>query len=289
MILGPKREAITPEGMAFFQVTRPDKSSKSRMKIVAASDLHLEFSNADWSQALAFPEDTDVIVLAGDIGVGSLTIEVVLSLSAKYPSSHIVWVAGNHEFYNQNIDSKIEKYRAACAENPRIHFLENDSVEINSVKFIGCTLWSDFSILGDSESAIYASRSVNDFVLIRTRNDEMFTPQDAITRFNESSAFLKEALSNGDPKSTVVVTHFPPGIDTHNTNFEVDSITAYFQANVEHLIHQYQPSLWIYGHNHYSNDLTIGQTRVISNQLGYPSERGYIPDYNPTNTIELEP
>ncbi|WP_341938246.1 metallophosphoesterase [Marinimicrobium sp. C2-29] len=259
------------------------------MKIVAASDLHLEFSQADWSQALAFPIDTDVIVLAGDIGVGNLSTEIVLDLSDRYPRSHIVWVAGNHEFYNHNIDSQIEKYRSACSKNDRVHFLENSSVEIDSVKFIGCTLWTDFSALGDGDRAMYvARRGINDFVLIRTKDDEIFTPQDAGSRFKESAAYLDSELSSSDPSKTVVVTHFPPGLETHNKNFPLDDMAAYFQANVDHLIQQHQPAVWIYGHNHYSSDLSIGKTRLISNQLGYPSELGSIPAYGATKAIELK-
>lgn len=258
------------------------------MKIVAASDLHLEFSQADWSQALAFPTDTDVIVLAGDIGVGNLSTEIVLDLSDKYPRSHIVWVAGNHEFYNHNIDSQIEKYRSACSKNDRVHFLENSSVEIHSVRFLGCTLWTDFSILSDSERSMHiADRGVNDFSLIRTRDEDRFRPQDSAEFFKISSTYLEAELSISNSNKTVVVSHFPPGLKTHNKKYSLDGLAAYFQANVDHIINQYQPSLWIYGHNHCSDDFRIGNTRLVSNQLGYPSEQGHIPTYDASKTIHL--
>jgi hypothetical protein len=32
----------------------------------------------------------------------------------------------------------------------------------------------------------------------------------------------------------------------------------------------HQPALWVYGHTHECDDRTIGRTRIISNQLGYP-------------------
>ena len=31
---------------------------------------------------------------------------------------------------------------------------------------------------------------------------------------------------------------------------------------------------WVYGHTHECDDQTIGQTRIISNQLGYPDNFG---------------
>ncbi|WP_341936859.1 hypothetical protein [Marinimicrobium sp. C2-29] len=132
-----------------------------------------------------------------------------------------------------------------------------------------------------------AERSITDFSLIQTRDGDWFTPRDAVDRFEESPRYLETELSNSDPESTVVVTHFPPGLDTRNQNFGVDTISAYFQANVDHIVDRYQPALWVYGHNHFSNDLRRGRTRLVSNQLGYPSETGRIPKYNARKTIEL--
>jgi len=34
------------------------------------------------------------------------------------------------------------------------------------------------------------------------------------------------------------------------------------------------PALWVYGHTHECDDQTIGRTRIISNQLGYPGNFG---------------
>jgi Icc-related predicted phosphoesterase len=85
----------------------------------------------------------------------------------------------------------------------------------------------------------------------------------------ESYEFLAQNLANCDPNSTVVVTHFAPGLETQNRNCEVKPVSSYFQANVATLINCYQPALWIYGHNDDSNDRMVGRTRVVSNQFGY--------------------
>jgi len=258
------------------------------MKLVAASDIHIEFPATNFGRAIAFPDATDVIVLAGDIEVGNVASEEILDIARRFPSAQIVWVAGNHEFYEHNIDSQINHYREACRTAERVHFLENESVQIGSVKFIGCTLWTDFTILGDKKRAMEVSeRIITDFSLIKTRDGEWFTPQDAADRFEESCRYLEAELSSSDPESTVVITHFPPGLETRNQNFGMEAITAYFQANVDHIIDRYQPAVWVYGHNHYSNDLRRGKTRLVSNQLGYPSESGRIPSYNARKVINL--
>ncbi|WP_341939655.1 metallophosphoesterase [Marinimicrobium sp. C2-29] len=258
------------------------------MKLAVASDIHLEFSSTDRSSALSFPTDVDVIVLAGDIGVGKQSLDIVFDLSLKFPSTSIVWIAGNHEYYQRNIDQQTDEYRSAFESHERIHFLENESIVIDSVKFVGCTLWTDFSILGESERSMFvADRGINDFRLISTKQNDRFTPKDSANRFRRSVSYLEAELSKSDAEKTVVVSHFPPGLKTHNKNYALDDMASYFQANVDHIIHQHQPALWIYGHNHYSDDLRIGSTRLVSNQLGYPSEQGHIPAYSPSMIIHL--
>jgi hypothetical protein len=161
-------------------------------------------------------------------------------------------------------------------------------VQIGDFTFLGCTLWTDFTLLGEADRAIaIAAGGLTDFAIISTEYDRPFTPQDAIQRFEESREFLDRELSAGDPKCTVVVTHFAPGLATRNMNFAPDPVAAYFQSNVQELIDKHQPQLWLYGHNHYSNDLQQGATRLVSNQLGYPSERGSIPAYNAHKVILL--
>jgi Icc-related predicted phosphoesterase len=259
------------------------------MRITPASDLHLEFENSDLKRALDFPADTDVLVLAGDIDLGLNTARIAVSLANERPSMQVIVVIGNHECYRSNIDTVIERCRALCDPHPRVHFLENDFVDIGPLRFIGCTLWTDFSILGEQELAMStAGRAITDFrQMIQAQGGEWFTPQHAVERFAQSRRYLEQELSRCQPETTVVVTHFPPGLTTRNPQFSIDLITAYFCANVDDIIDRYQPALWIYGHNHFSNDLQRGATRLVSNQMGYPSETGSIPVYAPGKTVFL--
>lgn len=262
----------------------------STISIAVSSDLHLApSSTCRRNNALYYPPEADIIILAGDIAVGDLAAEEAVNLAERYPNSQIILIAGNHEFYYSTIDRQIERYRRACADHNRVHFLENDGVELFGIRFLGCTLWSDFSLLGEPEIAMHqAETCIADFKYIKSREGAIIKPKDIISKFEESYRFLDDQLASGDPAKTVVVTHFPPGMRTRNPNFEVDPLTAYFQANVDFLIENYQPALWVYGHNHFSADLTVGRTRILSNQLGYPSEDGRIPAYDPQKLIILE-
>ena len=65
------------------------------MKLHILSDLHTEFADFD-------PPETgaDVVVLAGDIGVGTDGIEWA---ARQYSETPAVYVSGNHEYYEYDI------------------------------------------------------------------------------------------------------------------------------------------------------------------------------------------
>jgi predicted phosphodiesterase len=68
----------------------------------------------------------DVIVLAGDIHKGSRAIPWA---RAAFPDKPIVYVAGNHEYYDHYWFMLIDELRAE-AKIHNVHFLENDAVTI---------------------------------------------------------------------------------------------------------------------------------------------------------------
>src|SRR6185369_1404446 len=69
----------------------------------------------------------------GDINKGELGIHWAAS---TFPGKQVIYVAGNHEFYGGHWDSTLTTMRAE-AKQSGIHFLENDSIEIDGVRFLG--------------------------------------------------------------------------------------------------------------------------------------------------------
>lgn len=256
------------------------------MKIFLASDIHFEFHNAvDWLPPLPAADLFDVLVLAGDIGHGPWLAAGLRRLRKCFPTKPIVYVAGNHEFYRGNItrspltDINIDNF----------YFLEKSSVTLFGYQFVGTTLWTGFDALGAEhvDRAMHeAMYSVADFMEIRTE-DRMdttarparITPQYMRALYLESKTWLDAALAQSDPSRTIVVTHFPPRREFRHGLIRESIIAAYFQADCTDLIHRHQPTLWLYGHNHWSDAQRCGNTRVISNQFGYPNEHtGYRAD-----------
>lgn len=91
------------------------------MRLHVLSDLHLEFSD--------FPPpivDTDVVILAGDIGLRSSGVDWA---SRKFENKKVIYVAGNHEFYGADRTAVIYDLKAKCDESG-FYFLDNSSVTL---------------------------------------------------------------------------------------------------------------------------------------------------------------
>lgn len=264
------------------------------MKIALASDLHFEFYRADSNWLPPLPSAADILVLAGDIDVGDSVINSIQKIADSLPNTDIVFVAGNHEYYNSNIDTQIDRYREVFSNIPRVHFLENDQASIKGYTFLGCTLWSGFNAFPEyplADSARAADNNIPDFKFIKKAGNfwspSRFSADDARERFLTSKAWLSKNLAKSTPEKTIVVTHFPPHTRLIHGTIPASELTNYFVADCRELIEQHQPKLWVYGHNHWTDELQIGNTKLVSNQLGYPGEQGSIPTFNGTLVEEL--
>ena len=127
------------------------------MRIQLFSDLHLE--RYPGFQPLILP-DTDVVVLAGDIGsyqAGSRLDTQDFGLERFSPSlpalagKTVLFIPGNHEFDSLDYDATYARLRATC-ERLGIVWLDREIVVIDHVRFIGTTLWSDFDALALRET-----------------------------------------------------------------------------------------------------------------------------------------
>jgi Icc-related predicted phosphoesterase len=257
------------------------------MRIFAASDLHFEFHNdIEWLPPLPADNQFDVLVLAGDIGTSAYLGAALRRLRYKYPDKPIILVVGNHEHYGKNINRDV----MARIDVPNVHFLENGRVDLQGYHFLGTTLWTGFDCLGEKntkKAMKMAWKHIADFISIRTAElsetngvHRFITAEQMAALYHRARAWLIEELQTVDPAKTIVVTHFPPAREYRHGQIAEDLISAYFQANCRDVIEQYQPALWIYGHNHFSDDRICGKTRVVSNQYGYPNEStGYRGDW----------
>lgn len=112
------------------------------MRIAYISDLHLEL---DLSLTLAVLSTVNVLILAGD--VDTLTeyyTDILRKLRIVY-AGPVIFVLGNHEYYHGVFPDDRQKYRASITHDPQAYLLENQSVILDGVRFLGATLWTDFA------------------------------------------------------------------------------------------------------------------------------------------------
>lgn len=231
------------------------------MKILILSDLHLEFANLQPPAAAV-----DVVILAGDIWKKNNGIYWARS---TWPNTEIIYVAGNHEFYGGDRIDILRLLRDAANETG-VHFLDNDEIFINGVRFLGATLWTDFLLFGHArhhDAKMAAMVGLNDFRKI-IECGLAFTPSDAIALCNTSNQWLKSKLHDEQFEGkTVVITHHLPSIKSVAERYKRDLLSACFASHLDDLLGH--SDLWIHGHTHDSFDYNVGITRVVCNPRGY--------------------
>ncbi|HEY0153413.1 MAG TPA: metallophosphoesterase [Longimicrobium sp.] len=241
------------------------------MKIRVLSDLHMEFAPFDPP-----PVNADVVVLAGDVAPGLRGLAWARTAFGETP---VVYVAGNHEYYRHAIPKLSDDLSREAAGSP-VRFLENAEAVVAGVRFLGCTLWTDFDLFGDRlHSAAAAQAAMNDFKLIRMApRYRRFGPGDARTLHLRSVRWLQERLSIPFAGPTVVVTHHAPSTRSCAPERVHDPLNAAYASDLESMLDG-SAALWIHGHTHHCVDYDVGGTRVRSNQRGYPDEgvRGFDP------------
>jgi predicted phosphodiesterase len=238
------------------------------VRLHVLSDLHLERGNHNQP-----PAEAEVIVLAGDIAVGTDGIAWARQWADGRP---VLYVAGNHEFYGQALPDLTADLRRA-ADGSSIHVLENDELVLDGVRFLGATLWSDFDFDGVEHRALsmrVCERAVTDYRLIRHgEEDRLLRAADTRALHLASREWLEDRLADGHDGPTVVITHHAPYILFRPPQVAFRLLAGAFVSDLGPLMGGERAAAWIYGHTHRAADRDIGGTRLVSNPRGYPDER----------------
>jgi len=253
------------------------------MRLRILSDLHLEH----YAQGLDLPDvEADAVILAGDIYTGTQGLAWAAERFAGMP---VLYVPGNHEFYGHSMPALRAEMRSE-ADRLGVHLLDNSSVGIAGVKFIGTTLWTDFDLYAsDPEYQVEhtferALRVVPDFTLIEQPDGETFTPQESQRLHREAIRWLDQELSVPFNGPKVVISHHAPLPDSIPPRYRGDPLSPAFASRLQHFMGK--AALWVHGHVHEPVDLECMGTRVIANPGGYPNEFDP-PCFVPDRVIEV--
>ncbi|MDR1881937.1 MAG: metallophosphoesterase [Prevotella sp.] len=240
------------------------------MKIQYASDLHLEFpENRKFLQENPLKPVGDVLVLAGDIGYFAeyaLYADFWDYVSANF--SETIVAIGNHELYTYfDLADISDGLFSTIRPNVKVYY--NAVVQIDNVDFIVSTLWSKIPIV----DAYLTERSVNDFYRILYKGKRL-----SYNVFNEEHGrcfdFIRRGVAcnaQNTARKTVVMTHHVPSFELSSPDFAGSYINGAFATELGNYIAESKIDYWIYGHSHRNIDKTIGNTKCVSNQLGYIS------------------
>lgn len=248
------------------------------LKIGIMSDLHTEMGEG-------IPlVDADVVVYAGDIGYGTRAVFEIASVG----SYRKILVPGNHEYYGGEINSERTAMKMAGARDG-VDVLDCNSVVISGVRFLGCTMWTDFELYGSDEDVInyYVERgdySMNDFrgqIRDSGSTHGYFSALRSRLIHKANLEWLVARLREKFYGPTVVVTHHTPSEKSVHYRYKTvgKEVNPCYTSNLEWVMKKYSPNMWVHGHTHVNFDYMIGSTRIVCNPRGYPYElhRNYEP------------
>jgi len=262
------------------------------MRIQYVSDLHLGHW---WMYRNTFPKIeaiAPILVIAGDQWASGRefthSTQWVKTIAAEF--DNVIMVLGNHDYYGTEIDATDKAYQEWAAEYKNVHVLQNSSVTIDDVKFIGSTLWTDFVwVNGDARVT-----RLDDFYKLSDASqilhgDAHIEPAEILRRHKLAVDYIR---SNADSTS-VVVTHHGPSYKGLSPKYAPKydgelTINHLFFSDLEQLIEETEPKAWIYGHSHDSAHFYVGSTRVAANPCGYVS--GFMSEnmeFDAMKTIEV--
>lgn len=236
------------------------------VKFQIMSDLHIETLSGDVSTDDFIKKSADILILAGDIGRVHKYAQLekfLKELCAKFEI--VLYILGNHEYYRvDNIRPKsmeeilidLETIRAGI---PNLYILSRNSVIIEDVCVVGCTLWS---------------QAVVDVPHYIVRVPGMSTAK-YNSLFRQDVNYIENMISYCQKKNLklLIVTHHCPTY-TINPQKAEDKYRSLYCSNLDYLLDGKKVHTWVCGHVHTNFDLkTKNGTRLVSNQKGKPKDK----------------
>jgi len=262
------------------------KKKQKKSKIYCISDLHLEFYD-NYEQLYEKLEqimpDADILILAGDIGypadsrypiavdskinnVGSCEDNLTnLLIRFKKRYQHVIMVMGKHEYYGiKNFDrhSAVSAMEEICAKTDVV-LLNNNTVVINGVKFIGTTLWTN----AEKHIKYMMADFGKVFKEVKDYNDEFFKC------YRWLADCLMDDLGDHTVKRQVVITHHLPTSKLSHAKYDGNlANSGYYVDIIDNLLLD-KVKYWFCGHTHQTTTLRHNGVHYVVNPSGYPSEQ----------------
>lgn len=194
---------------------------------------------------------------------------------ANFP--HVLLIAGNHEHYDGVFEDTVSLLHRYL---PCVTVLDDETVEIEGIRFFGSTLWSDFEA-GSEACMNGVRRRMGEFFFVKTRGRDAdgretlakFRPEDALAAHEKAWAALTGTVAAGMGKPTVIITHHAPSMKGLNPKFAGNGLDGAYASDLGKKLEALSGvPVWVHGHTHIARTYRIGAMSVRSNALGFESK-----------------
>lgn len=245
------------------------------------SDLHNEFR--PFQIPVIEGEDQQILILAGDIHnkYGILKDDWLPPLLDRF--KEVVFVPGNHDYWGSSFDLYPNSIKGKTVRVDNFHILDRNFLDIDDVRILGTTLWTDFHKnplhLSDARYVMNDYRKIRDHAY-----NSKIRPETLLGSFYESLQFFRDNFSS--EKHNVVVTHHAPCELSVPSWYKGHRHNCYYYSDLSEFIYETPPDLWIHGHIHSFSDYYLHGTRILCNPRGYDPE-ALVREFNPFLTVEI--
>ena len=233
--------------------------------LFVVSDLHLEFCKKPIEKYAKRIPETDVLILAGDIGSPNAKhFSKFLEICSK-KHDLVIFVPGNHEYWVGMSDDEMEEL---CIKY-NVIMLQNEILVYEGITFVGTTLWTSLKDpitnkqIDDNELLM-----MNDFHYIDWMDKEVWKQ-----KHKTAITFLKEN------ENCIVITHHTPSQKCLPSEYDGDLLNGCYVTNLDHLFEYPSLKAWIFGHTHKSMCEKINGTILFGNSGRQPSTYNYYADW----------
>lgn len=234
-------------------------------RIQYTSDIHLELYKTIPDFRTLLKPCAPYLALAGDIGHPAQLRELFSWASPQW--KRIFYIAGNHEYYGANYDTRQKELEELSAAYTNLYFLHAGKPSVyceeENVAVIGTTLWTHVSKAGDW-------KTVADYSRIRFKG-ATFTHLN-LQHETERALLDAEITSWGNRGAQIcVISHHLPSFRLIHPRFAMSTVNDCFASHSDVLLRP-PVKLWIYGHTHSASNAVLGKTLCVCNAKGYLGE-----------------
>jgi Icc-related predicted phosphoesterase len=253
------------------------------------------------------PENLNVeaILLGGDIHYLPEHLGEMLSAirQMQADATTIVVVPGNGDYIDQELEESRRQYRAVVESVQNAIFLDDEAVVLpGGLRVVGSTLWSYI----DDDNMERCNKMLADHGLLGVDNirlgDRYATFRDTNELYLQARSFIEKELratSQDGRNETIVCTHFWPTLrpwllpsgEIDTRVMAADGIEPdWYQtvgSDMDALISECGPQLWLCGHAHTTKHVTIGTTQVSSNPRAGNGPGNINPEFDEHYVVEV--